>query len=79
MKSSDKLEQESGELEKDALLNEGIISEHLIQIEGMGEHLEALEFTTKAKKENASSINVSPELELKNLPTHLQYTYLEEG
>ena len=43
------------------------------------ESVEVIESTAVAHKQHLSSIEEPPELELKPLPEHLQYVYLEAG
>lgn len=60
-------------------MDEGIISGPLRKYNKNGEPMNILEPTYELKKNNTTSMEVPPELELKKLPTYLQYAYLEAG
>lgn len=60
-------------------MNESILSGPFNKYKKRGELIEVLESTTKEKNDNVSSIEVPYKLELKQLPVHLQYAYLEVG
>ncbi|XP_050896088.1 uncharacterized protein LOC127102800 [Lathyrus oleraceus] len=77
IKSNDELEKELGEKDKDELIRECIISVPLLLIDGRMEHFETLEIKAESVKHNVPSTKSPPKLELKQLPSHLQYSYLE--
>lgn len=58
IKINDILDQELGKLDKEALLNKGILSGPLIITEEMRKLLEVLGISVEAKKDNAPSIEV---------------------
>lgn len=56
---------------------EGIISGPLCKSNEKRETLKILDLTYEPKKDNTTSMEVPPELELKQLHAHLQYAYLK--
>lgn len=58
---------------------EGIISGPLLLNKDMMGHFETLEISTELVEHNVPSIEKPLELELKQLPSHLQFSYLEVG
>lgn len=71
------MKQELGEEEKNALVREGIVNGHFIQVDGRIKHFENLEIKVELVEHNVSSIEKPSELKLIQLPSHLQYAYLE--
>lgn len=62
------------ELEK-----EGIVSGLVLPTAGWVKKYETLGVTSKMIKDNVSSIQKPPEVELKKFPSHFQYAYLDLG
>ncbi|KAI5395141.1 hypothetical protein KIW84_061658 [Lathyrus oleraceus] len=78
LKINNVLENELGKLDKDNNLQDGIISGPLYEPYGKAEPVEVLESSPDEKKHSLPLVDNSPDLELKNMPAHLQYAYLEE-
>ncbi|KAI5424664.1 hypothetical protein KIW84_030741 [Lathyrus oleraceus] len=79
LKSNNMLEKELGKLGKEDVQHGGIISGPLCKSYIPEEPVEVLELSAELKKHSLSSVEVPPELKLKQLPAHLQYAYLEVG
>lgn len=77
LKTTNVLEKELGKLEKDDVQHDGIISGPFRKTHIHEEPMEVLELYTLFKKKISPSVEVPPELKLKQLPAHLQYAYLE--
>lgn len=67
LKSNNVLEQELGKLEKEDVQHDGIISGPLCKSYIPEEPVKVLELSTKLKNQRLSSVEVPPELELKQL------------
>lgn len=72
MKSNDELEKELGEKDKDELIRENIISGSLLPIDGRMKYFETMEITNDMVEHNIPSKEKPIDLELKQLPPHLQ-------
>lgn len=70
LKTSNMLEQELGKLEKEDVQNDGIIIGTLLNPHIPEEPVEVLEVSTVLKKQNLPSVEVPPEMKLKQLPAH---------
>ncbi|KAI5412153.1 hypothetical protein KIW84_057000 [Lathyrus oleraceus] len=68
LKSNNVLEQELGKLEKEDVQHDGIISGPLCKSYIPEEPVKVLELSTKLKNQRLPSVEVPPELELKQLP-----------
>lgn len=79
LKSTIVLKQELGKLKEEEHLKEGIMNGPLCKSRGQEELVEIFELTAELKDQCNPSIEVPPELELKQLPPHLRYAYLEAG
>lgn len=70
LKTSNILEQELGKLEKEDFQNDGIIIGTLLNPHIPEEPVEVLEVSTILNKQNLPSVEVPPEMKLKQLAAH---------
>ena len=78
LKSSNVLTQELGKLEKEDISQE-IAYGPVDKPSSEEKFKEVLELSAEEKKQLSPSIEVPPDLELKQFPAHLQYAFLEAG
>lgn len=71
------MDQELGEEDNNAFVRESIISGPFLPIEDKLEHFETLEIAIELVEYNVPSIEKPHKMEVKQLPSHLQYGYLE--